>query len=203
MCPVSCVTWYASPVTCHMSHVTYHMSFFYPWKKLDKVVELVLGGSVFNVAYPVKVMTKSTKIKTKTSTPYHFITVAIPFLKLSVKNMKNCQIVDFDSSNEGFWCTECNAKNLSSLQSTVPKKTRKPAKTVNFGHFDHFWPLSQFWPGFLDCFINSTLQRVKVFCVAFSAPKPFIWAIKINNPTFFIFFTLRGDPFDLGGLKFY
>ena len=38
-----------SRVTCHMSHVTCHFFFF-----LDKVVELIGGGSVINGAYPVQ-----------------------------------------------------------------------------------------------------------------------------------------------------
>ena len=42
-----------SHVTCHLSRVTCHMYFFFPEKKLDKVVELVGGGSVINGAYPV------------------------------------------------------------------------------------------------------------------------------------------------------
>ena len=46
MCHVSCVT-------CHLSHVKLFFSnFFYPLKKLDKVVELVGGGSVISRAYP-------------------------------------------------------------------------------------------------------------------------------------------------------
>ena len=71
MCHVSLVTSNLSPVTCHLSPVTCHMSkyffktfserrkkiniyiIFFPLKKLDKVVELVGGGSVINGAYPV------------------------------------------------------------------------------------------------------------------------------------------------------
>ena len=58
---------HVSPVTCHMSRVTgcikkilfkknndnHITNFFYPKKKLDKVVKLVGGGSVINGAYPV------------------------------------------------------------------------------------------------------------------------------------------------------
>ena len=42
---------------------------------------------------------------------------------------------------------------------------------------------------------SGTLQRARVFCVAFSATKPFFWAIKINNPTFFLIFHPKGGPF--------
>ena len=65
---------YVSHVTCHVSLATCHMSpvtckkitiimiiikklnkkiIFYPSEKLDKVVEIVGGGSVINMAYPV------------------------------------------------------------------------------------------------------------------------------------------------------
>ena len=56
-----------------------------------------------------------------------------------------------------------------------------------FDHFDNFRP---FWPGFRDFFMNGTLHRAEVFCVAFSASKPFIGAIKIKkNPTIFHYFS--------------
>ena len=44
---------HVSHVMCHVSHVTSHLSHVKK-KMLDKVVELVLGGSVINEAYPVK-----------------------------------------------------------------------------------------------------------------------------------------------------
>ena len=47
MCHMSCVNCHMSCVTCHLSHVTCHMFlFFYSFKKMDKEVELVGGGSV-------------------------------------------------------------------------------------------------------------------------------------------------------------
>ena len=89
-----------------------------------------------------------------------------------VKNMKNCRIVDYDSSNEGFWCTECNAKNLSSLQSTVHEKIKinrpKWYKMVKMVKNYRFCPIF---------FRNGTLQRAGIFCVAFTASKRFLWAI--------------------------
>ena len=51
-----------------------------------------------------------------------------------VKNLKNCRIVDFDSSKEGFYCTECNTKNLNSLQCTVSEINYK--KHTKIGIFD-------------------------------------------------------------------
>ena len=36
----------------------------------------------------------------------------------------SCRNGDLDSSKEGFRCTECNSKNLSSLQSTISKKIK-------------------------------------------------------------------------------
>jgi hypothetical protein len=72
------------------------------------------------------------------------------------KNMKNCQIVDLDSSKEGFGCTECNAK--------------KPQLSAKFTFFQKL----QFWPGFLDFFRSGTFQRSGVFfCIAFTASKRF------------------------------
>ena len=66
---------------------------------------------------------------------------------------------------------------------------RKRKKTVKNCCFWRFW---QFLPVFPDFFINVTLQRPEVFCVAFSASKPLFWAIKINNPTIFLIFHPKG-----------
>ena len=57
-CYVSCVMCHVSRVMCHLSHVKIYFFyilyiFFYPLKKMDRVVELVGGGSVINGAYPV------------------------------------------------------------------------------------------------------------------------------------------------------
>ena len=38
----------------------------------------------------------------------------------------------FDSINEAFLCTDCKAKNLSSLQSLIFEKIRKNCKKYNF-----------------------------------------------------------------------
>ena len=40
--------------------------------------------------------------------------------------------VDFDSPKKESWCTECNAKNLSSLQSTVSEKIKKNCQKYPF-----------------------------------------------------------------------
>ena len=54
-----CVICHVSRVTCHVSHVTCQLShvffffFFLFFKKMDKGVELVGGGSVINGAYPI------------------------------------------------------------------------------------------------------------------------------------------------------
>ena len=48
--------------------------------------------------------------------------------------MKIVGIGDFDSSIESFWRTECNAKNISSLQSTIYEKNQENlAKMVKNG----------------------------------------------------------------------
>ena len=105
-----------------------------------------------------------------------------------VKHLKNCRIVNLDSSKEGFWSTECNAKNLSSLKSIVSEKIKEHWQKLSILHKLSFLTV------YLDFFRNCTLQRAEVFCVAFSAPKPFFWAIKMNNPTNFQIFHYRGGP---------
>ena len=47
--------------------------------------------------------------------------------------------VVLDSSKEASWCTECNAKDLSSLQCTVPEKITKTAKNTHFFKNAIFW----------------------------------------------------------------
>ena len=57
MCHLSCVTCYVLPVMCPVSPVMCHLSHEEIMKKIlkkmDKVVELVCGGSLINGAYPV------------------------------------------------------------------------------------------------------------------------------------------------------
>ena len=51
---MSHITCHVSPVTCHLSHVNKKIYIlFLSFKKIDKVVEIVGGGSVINGAYPV------------------------------------------------------------------------------------------------------------------------------------------------------
>ena len=61
-CHVSHVTCHVSRVTCHMSHVTCHLIFlkfnFILIFFLDKVVKLIVGGSIINGAYPVQFLHK-------------------------------------------------------------------------------------------------------------------------------------------------
>ena len=57
MCHMSPVTCHVSRITCHMSHVKKNYIYIYFFliilqKKLDKVVELVGGGSVINRPAP-------------------------------------------------------------------------------------------------------------------------------------------------------
>ena len=66
----------------------------------------------------------------------------------------------FDSSNEKFWCTDHNAKNLSSMQSPISEKIKKTHKKMDifekmviFGGFSWFFQKQDFaesW-GFLRC----------------------------------------------------
>ena len=94
---------------------------------------------------------------------------------LRMKNRKNCRNDDLDSSKEGFWRTECNAKNLRSLRSTIAEKTKKNRLKIYI--FYHLPIFNHFESVFLDFFRNGTSQRAEVFCVAFSASKPNFWAI--------------------------
>ena len=99
---------------------------------------------------------------------------------------------------KGFGALNSTQKTSALCKVPLKKNQENMAKIVKNGQN------CQKLPFFLVFFRNCTLQGAEVFCVAFSASKPFISAIKINNPTiFYFFFTLRGNPSDLGGLKFY
>ena len=83
---------------------------------------------------------------------------------LRVKNWRNCRNDDLDSLKEGFWRTECNAKNISSLRSTISEKIKKnQLKMVkngqngkklpfwaDFSWFFQKWYFTESW-GFLRC----------------------------------------------------
>ena len=49
----------------------------------------------------------------------------------------------FDSSKEASWCTECNAKDPSSLKSTIPEKIKKNCQKYPF-----FWVKNAIIGGF-------------------------------------------------------
>ena len=95
-----------------------------------------------------------------------------------VKNLKNSPIVDFDSSKEPSWCTECNAKNLCS------KKSRKIAKIAYF---------------FRNALLCRFLLRAEVVFVAFCESKRFFWAIKIHHRTIFLILHHKGGLFLIFG----
>ena len=118
---------------------------------------------------------------------------------LMVKNLKNGPISNFDSSKEPSWCTESNAKNLSSLWSTVSEKKRKnpPIMTI----FGDFGQKLIFFEVFLKNFRNSTLQRDEVFCIDFSASRRFLWATKNHYLTIFPIFHHKGGPLWFRGGK--
>ena len=56
-----------------------------------------------------------------------------------------------DSLNEAFWCTDCNAKNLTSLRSLISEKMRKNRQKIPF------FQKCPFFTVFLDFFRNGTL----------------------------------------------
>ena len=106
----------------------------------------------------------------------------------------------FNSVNEAPGRTDCNAKNLNSVQCTVTEKIKKNSQK---------WPFFQKLPCFevfLDLFSNGTSERVEFFCVAISVFWRFIWAIKHNNTMIFIFWPKMGfykfsDPSYWGGVE--
>ena len=84
-----------------------------------------------------------------------------------------------------------NATQKTPALHNVPflKKSRKTAKNA------HFFKNAVFWSFFLELFRNVTLHGAWVFCVVFSAPGRFFWAIIINIPTSFQNFHHKGGPF--------
>ena len=82
---------------------------------------------------------------------------------LTMTNLKNCLIIDLDSSKEGSWCTDCNPKNLSSLKSTVSEKRRKKKKKKTATKDIHLFKKIQFLPFSLDFFKNGSLPRAEFF----------------------------------------
>jgi hypothetical protein len=57
---------------------------------------------------------------------------------------------------EGFWCTDCNAENLSCLQSTVYEKIKKSWPK---------WSKITVFAGFSCFFRKATLQRAEVYAL--------------------------------------
>ena len=116
---------------------------------------------------------------------------------LRVKNWKNYRNVDLDSSKEGFWCTECNATNLSSLRSIISEKINKNRlKMVIFYHFANFLPFGVGFSWFLHKWYFAELRFFVLHSVG---QNPSFKLSKSLFRQFLRLFTLRGDPFDLGG----
>ena len=76
----------------------------------------------------------------------------------TVKN-ENLRRGSFGSLNEAFWCTDYNAKNLSSLQSPVSKKIKKNHKN------GHFWKNGILWRFFLIFSETRLLREVRFFAL--------------------------------------
>ena len=111
-----------------------------------------------------------------------------------MKNIKNVQKMLFDSSKEASWCTECNAKTPRFLQGTVSKKIKKTL---------------QKWPFFAVLVKNVYFMRVfLIFSETVLCTDPGFFGLhsvhqdasfdlsKTYFGHFFIFFIIRGDPFD-------
>ena len=83
-----------------------------------------------------------------------------------------------------------NATQKTSVLCKVPflKNSRKTAKNGHFRKNGYFWH-------FFYLFLETVLFReLRFFCVAFSAPGPFFWAIKINILTTFQIIHHKGGP---------
>ena len=50
-----------------------------------------------------------------------------------------------DSLNKAFWCTDCNAKKLTSLRSLISEKMRENRQKIHFFQKCHFFSLSWFF----------------------------------------------------------
>ena len=114
---------------------------------------------------------------------------------LMVNNLRNCWIVYFDSSKEGFWFTECNSKNISSLQSIISENIKKNrpkwSKMVKMAKKYHFGLI------FLIC-SETVLCREQRFFVLYSVHQnP---SFELSKPTiqqFFRFFTINHKPLNV------
>ena len=69
------------------------------------------------------------------------------------EKMKNCWIVDFDSSNEVFWCTECNAKTSALCKVPFLRKQKQKRQNGHFWPF-WFWNASELWININSCVIS-------------------------------------------------
>ena len=83
--------------------------------------------------------------------------------------------------------TEFNYKETGFVLSTILKKSGKTVKMVQF-----FWTFLTVKSHF---FKNGSLKWVLFFCVAISASRRFIWAIKQHLLMIFNFHISKGGPF--------
>ena len=104
--------------------------------------------------------------------------------KSMVKNLKNCQIVDLDSSKKVLGCSEWNAKNTSSLQSTISeKKWQKLQLLKNYFFFAvFFWifPETVLYRELRFFALHSVHQNLS-FEVSKSAIRQFFWFFIIRT----------------------
>ena len=101
----------------------------------------------------------------------------------------------FEGLYEVSWSTECNDEETCFVLSTILEKIRK--KTVKRVTF--CWTFLTVKSHF---FKNGLSKWVLVFCVAISASRCFIWAIKRHYPMIFNFHFSKEGPFWFrGGLS--
>ena len=111
-----------------------------------------------------------------------------------VKNFKFFPNVDFDSSKEASWGTECNAKNHKSLLNTFTDKIKKKHQNIGI-----FWKSLHFWRFFL-VFSAMVLGKDLLSFVSRSVPQDASFELSTSTLRKKIqIFHLKAGPFDLGG----
>ena len=116
-----------------------------------------------------------------------------------MKNMKKCPKDVFDGPKEASWCTECNAKNPSSLQSMDSEKNRNNLQ--NYTVLTKNTKNGKFWRFFLTFSVTIILKEMGSFALRSVHQNG---SFELSNTAFgqsLKLFAIRGDPSDLGGVK--
>ena len=116
---------------------------------------------------------------------------------LGWKIRKNVKLLILIALNKGFDKLNATQKKPHlSGKYHFWKKQENWAKTVIFDNFDNFLP---FWPVYLDFSWTVLCRELRFLALHSVRQNPSFKLSKSSFRQFFRFFTLRGDPFDLGG----